>query len=153
MSPALQKPSVISLSSLGRHLTSASRRASIPSPVVALRRITCLFVRMLICLAKASLSAMRSLCVSATIAGISLTLNSSKSLSSVSVPASVKSTTAISVLSSIRAVRAIRSLPNDVMSSRPGVSMIRAAPRPLISTAFCTGSVVVPAVADTIATS
>ena len=98
-------------------------------PVVALRRITSLFVRMLICLANASLSAMRSLCVSATIAGISLTLSSSKSLSSVSVPASVKSTTAISVLSSIRAVRAIRSLPNDVMSSRPGVSMIRAADR------------------------
>ena len=57
--------------------------------------------------------------------------------------------TAISVFLSICIVRSIRSFPSSVPSSRPGVSMMTTGPKGSSSMAFCTGSVVVPLVSET----
>ena len=153
VSPASQKPSVRSCSCCEVRRRSAARNSSKPSPVRELMQIGFKPHRFSIFAATASGSAIRSHCErTATTAIFCPRISFSHSIST-SGSSSVKSKTAISVRSSILRLRATRSRPNAESSSIPAVSIITHAPTPVISIAFTTGSVVVPTLSDTMATS
>ena len=129
------------------------RMSSSPFPVrVLTNRGTCphcCSMRRMVC----SASDNRSHLFSIQITGTFFSFNKRCQCNSSSRCSSVQTIRAMSVFSSARCVCRMRSSPSSPSSSKPAVSMNTQGPRPWISMALKTGSVVVPGISDTRAVS
>ena len=138
--------------SSGRRRMIARRMSSIPCRVFALTMRGDSPVLFFMAEAMDAASSRISALLSSKITGIFFSFNRCIHWSSLSI-SGWQSRRAMSVFSAAFRVRVIRISPSSPSSSYPGVSIKRQGPTPWISIALSTGSVVVPGVSETSATS